>query len=150
MQNSLKSTEVDRIVSRFSPCEHKVSFSFPYSESHVVNSAIKDHNLLNWVERLLPQFHRRLQYFTVFQLLLLINQPGNKRAMDLFGDSAALWIRMFWGQIIKYAKHPSKTEEINMVAVSPKRSIPIFQANGGSRNQEVEKKKTKHPWKSRC
>ena len=48
-------------------------------------------------------------------------------------------------------KHPSKTEEINMVAqekmimvswvaVSPKRSISIFQASGGSRNQEVEKK----------
>ena len=78
--------------------------------------------------------------------------------MDLFGDSAATlnyvsnnYYGMLRGQISIYLspKHPSKIEEINMVAVSPKRSISIFQASGGSRNQEVEKK-TKHPWKSRC
>ena len=72
--------------------------------------------------------------------------------MDLFGDSAATlnynvsnnYYGMFRTQISMYfpPKHPSKTEEIKMVALSPKAgSVPIFQANGGSRIRRFKKKK---------
>jgi len=80
--------------------------------------------------------------------------------MDLFGDLAVTlnynvsnnYYGMFRAQISMYLppKHPSKTEEINMVAVSPKRSIPIFSSQRWFEKSGGKKKKTKHPWKSRC